>query len=109
QLDAARLTHAVARVGQLARVAIHENQPVMRVAREGARITAVDTVSSSYWPGMVVMAAGAWSGGLADAMGLDLPTHPVKGQLLQAQCRVSPVRKPVQAGSALFVPLPDGS
>jgi glycine oxidase len=109
QVDAARLTQTLARICHLAGATIHENQPVMRVAREGDRITAVHTVSSSYWPGIVVVAAGAWSGGLAEAMGLDLPTHPVKGQLLQAQARVSPVRRPVHAGSALFVPLADGS
>jgi glycine/D-amino acid oxidase-like deaminating enzyme len=59
------------------------------VVCEGERITAVHTVSTCYWPGLVVLTAGAWSGGLAESLGLDLPTQPIKGQLLQADCRVS--------------------
>jgi glycine oxidase len=109
QVDPARLTRAAAQVCERAGVTIRENEPVQRVVREGDRITAIHTTSACYWPGLVVLAAGAWSGGLAETLGLDLPTHPVKGQLLQAECRVSPVRTPLHAGSALFVPQPDGS
>jgi len=108
QVDPVRLTHAVGRVSRLAGVTIRENEPVLRVVREGDRITAVHTVSASYWPGLIVLAAGAWSGALAEVVGLDLPTQPVKGQLLQVQCPVSPVRGPLHAGNCLFVPLPDG-
>jgi len=108
QVDPVRLMHALGRVCRLSGVTIRENEPVLRVVREGERITAVHTISASYWPGLVLLTAGAWSGGLAEVVGLDLPTQPVKGQLLQAQCPVSPVRGPVHAAHCLFVPLPDG-
>src|SRR5262249_37868275 len=49
-----------------------------------------------------------WTGQLGEQVKLDLPTHPVKGQLLMADCRASPVRTPMHAGNALLVPWPDG-
>src|SRR5437868_4971635 len=55
-----------------------------------------------YQPGAVVLAAGAWSGGIARSLGLELPTRPVKGQLLLADCRVPPVSTPLSAGEALL-------
>jgi glycine oxidase len=109
QVDPARLTRATARAAEAAGASLRENEPVHRLVREGDRISAVHTATASYWPGLVILAAGAWSGHLAELLGLDLPTHPVKGQLLLAACRQSPVHTPLHAGDALFVPQVDGS
>src|SRR5207248_4878502 len=46
--------------------------------------------------------------GIARNLGLELPTRPVKGQLLLADCRVPPVGMPLFAGEALLVPRPEG-
>src|SRR5262249_52035551 len=56
----------------------------------------------------VVLPAGAWSGEVAAMLGLELPTRPVKGQLLLADCLVSPVRTPMHYGEALLAPQPGG-
>jgi glycine oxidase len=109
QVDPGRLTRAVASVAERNGAQIRENEPVQRIAREGDRLTAVHTSSACYWPGLVVVTAGAWSGGLAEILELDLPTQPVKGQMLQAACRIAPVRLPVHAGNALLVPRRDGT
>jgi glycine oxidase len=109
QVDPARLTRAVAQVAEASGVLIRENEPVQRVVREGDRITAVHTTAACYWPGLVVLTAGTWSGGLAEGLELDLPTEPVKGQMIQTECRISPVRTPLRSGNALFVPRPDGT
>jgi glycine oxidase len=107
-VEPARLVQQVARVVALAGVEIRENDPVRKLEREGDRITAVHTNSQTYRPGLVVLAAGAWSGELADAIGLRLPTRPVKGQMLLADCRVPPIKTPLHAGEALLIPWPDG-
>lgn len=109
QVEPARLTRQVARVAELAGVAIREHEPVHELVRSGDRITAVYTAAACYRPGLVVLTAGAWSGGLAQRLGVSLPTRPVKGQMLQADCRLPPVRTPMFVGDALFVPRPDGT
>jgi glycine oxidase len=109
QVDPARLTREVARVAELAGVRILEHEPVHELVRSGDRISAVYTAAACYRPGLVVLAAGAWSGDLVRGLGVSLPTRPVKGQLLQADCRLSPVRTPMFVGDALFVPRSDGT
>jgi glycine oxidase len=109
QVDAPRLTREVARAAERAGVVILEHEPVRHLERQGDRITAVHTAQAVYRPGLVVVTAGCWSGGLASTLGLALPTPPVKGQMLQADCRQSPVTTPLHAGEALFVPQPDGT
>jgi glycine oxidase len=108
-VDAARLSRAVARTAESAGVTIREGNPVRRLVVSGERISAVHTDEGVYHPGMVVLAAGAWSGGLLEPLGLSLPTRPVKGQMLLADARVAPVRVPMHAGEALLVPRSDGS
>jgi glycine oxidase len=108
QVNAAALVRQVARVAEMTGVQIRENEPVLELRREGDRISSVRTATTRYHPGLVVVTAGAWSGDTAAAAGVHLPTRPVKGQLLMADCRVSPVRMPVHAGDTLFVPRPDG-
>ena len=109
QVDPARLSRAAARVAELAGVVVREGCPVRRLVRDGDRVGAVDTDDTRYAPGVVVVTAGAWSGGLLEPLGLAVPTRPVKGQMLLADCRVSPVRTPLHADEAVFVPRPDGT
>jgi glycine oxidase len=109
QVDPVRLTRAVARAAAFAGVQVREGELVHRFAVQGERITAVHTASGSYRPGTVVVAAGAWSGTLAELLHLHLPMRPVKGQLLLASCPVSPVRTPLFAGDAMAVPRADGT
>jgi glycine oxidase len=107
-VDPARLVRQVARAAQLAGVDIHEDEPVRQLERREDRIVAVHTLRASYQPGTVILTSGAWTGLLGEQIGLRLPTRPVKGQLLMADCRVPPVRTPMHAGNALLVPWPDG-
>jgi glycine oxidase len=107
-MDPARLVRQVARAAQLAGADIHEDEPVRRLERREDRIVAVHTPQASYQPGTVVLTSGAWTGWFGEQVGWSLPTRPVKGQLLLADCRVPPVRTPLHAGDALLVPWPDG-
>jgi glycine oxidase len=109
QVDPAKLTRGVARVAALAGAIFRENEPVHRLVPVGDRIGTVHAGASCYHPGTVVLAAGAWSGLVAAPLHLHVPARPVKGQLLLAECRVAPVRGPLLAGEALFVPRNDGT
>jgi glycine oxidase len=109
QVDPAQLSRAVARAAELAGVTIREGNPVRRLVASGERVSAVHTDEGVYHPGTVILAAGAWSGGLLEPLGLVLPTRPVKGQMLLADARVAPVRVPMHAAEALLVPRADGS
>lgn len=108
QVNAADLSRQVARMAERAGVRIRENEPVLELAREGDRITAVRTASGVYHPGLVVLTSGAWTGDVARTAGIHLPTRPVKGQLLEVECRNPPVHMPLHIGETLFVPRPDG-
>jgi glycine oxidase len=107
-VDPARLVRQVARAAQLAGADIHEDESVRRLERREDRIVAVHTLQAGYQPGMVILTSGAWTGLLGEQLGVLLPTRAVKGQLIMADCRVSPVRTPLHAGDALLVPWPDG-
>jgi glycine oxidase len=107
-VDPARLIGQLARVIELAGVQLREHEPVRRLELHGNRITAVHTSHGTYHPGLVVLTAGAWTGELAGLVGLALPTRPVKGQLLFANCRIPPVKTPLHAGEALLIPWPGG-
>jgi glycine oxidase len=109
QVDPALLARQVARVAELAGVTIRENEPVLRLVREADHVREVHTRAGCYRPGTVVVTAGAWSGGVLESLGLSLPTRPVKGQMVLAYSRVSPIRVPLHAGDAVFVPRPDGT
>ncbi len=107
-VDPARLVRQVARAAQLAGADVREDEPVRRLERRGDRIAAVHTPRAVYRPATVVLTSGAWSGPFGEQVGWPLPTRPVKGQLLLADCRMPPVRTPLHAGDALLVPWPDG-
>src|SRR5262249_6368862 len=108
QVNPTRLTRQVARVDALAGVDFRLGEPVQQLVRDGDGITAVQTGRGVYHPGAVVLTAGAWSGEVAATLGLELPTRPVKGQLLLADCLVAPVRTPMHYGEALLAPQPGG-
>jgi glycine oxidase len=109
QVDAALLSQQVVRVAARAGVQIREQEPVYRLVCDGDHVREVHTSAACYRPGIVVVTAGAWTGGVLDSLGISLPTRPVKGQLLLADSRVSLVQTPLHAGDVLIAPRPDGT
>jgi hydrogen cyanide synthase HcnC len=58
---------------------------VTSLERRGERIVGVEA-AGERWSGQVVInAAGAWSGGLAGTVGIELPVFPVRGQIVLTQ------------------------
>lgn len=58
---------------------------VTRLRREGDRIVGVDAGNEFLPAGLVINAAGAWSGNLAATAGLTCPVFPVRGQIVLTQ------------------------
>jgi glycine oxidase len=74
----------------------------------GGRIAAIRTDAGDLRCGRVVLAAGAWSGGLLDRLGVSVPTLPVKGQIVLLRSDRRLLRRIVEHGRNYLVPRDDG-
>lgn len=66
-------------------------------------------VSRSLPADVYVLAAGAWSGGLADALGLRVETRPIRGQIALLKLPRQVLARVVNRGLDYLVPRQDGS
>lgn len=98
------LAVAAARRGAVLR----PGEAVVGFETSGGRITGVKTNSGTVACGTVVITAGAWTGGLLDALGLHAPTPPVKGQIVLLKCDRPLLRRIVEHGRDYLVPRDDG-
>jgi glycine oxidase len=108
-VDNERLTHALIKAGGASRVAFHWNCNVTGFNVEGDQVeslrallsgTAVETTLSAE---RFILAAGCWSGQLAETLGISLPIMPCHGQMIEFE---TPVELPyvVRAGINYVVP-----
>jgi glycine oxidase len=75
---------------------------------DGGRITGLETAQGEVSAGSVVLAGGAESPSLLSKLGLDLPVHPVKGEILTIHATPPPVRSNVWDEDCYLVPKRDG-
>lgn len=66
-------------------VTVHEQTKVLGFEASNGRITAVRTAQASYRPKQIILAAGAWSSGLLQGIGLKLPLQPGKGYCISVK------------------------
>ena len=88
------------------------------IVHEGARVDTIDvrdgqvqwvSAGAQRWEvDRCVIAAGAWSGGLAASVGVPLPVHPVRGQMLMFQATPHLVQTVVQFRERYVIPRSDG-
>ncbi|HUQ72465.1 MAG TPA: glycine oxidase ThiO [Planctomycetaceae bacterium] len=90
------------------RAPIITGQPVIGFYWNGDRILAARTASEVYTADHFVIAGGAWSGGLLQQLGLDIPIKPIRGQIVLLEQRSLPFRCVLQSGSRYLVPRRDG-
>lgn len=64
-------------------VPIKEESGVTGLVEKGGKVTGVRTESGELRADHVVIAAGAWSAGLAEMLGITLKVEPVRGQIIQ--------------------------
>lgn len=104
-----RLVKALrAALARMPNVALREHCPVTGFVREGGRIRGVATASGELRAERVVLAAGAWSGGLLGTLGLALPVEPVKGQMILYKCAEDFLSSMVLARGRYAIPRRDG-
>lgn len=72
------------------------------------RVLGVKTTLGPITADIVVLAAGAWSGGLLKTLGLDLPVAPVKGQMILYKCANDFLPAMVLASGRYAIPRKDG-
>lgn len=81
-LSVYRLTLALAAAAKSRGAMILAETPVVSVIHEGGRVTGVRLPDGHVDADTVILATGAWTRFLGDALGVSLPTRPVKGQLI---------------------------
>lgn len=73
--------HAARRYGAV----LHSNEPVLGFDREAGRLTAVRTNLGRYSAGLVLVAAGAWSGKVLDMAGAHLPVRSTNAEAMVSE------------------------
>jgi glycine oxidase len=103
-----RLMTAYAAAAAARGVAVRTGAEVSRILIESGRARGVLVDGEAIHADAVLLAAGAWSGALADAIGLRLPVAPVRGQML-AVSNVPPLITHALHGDDIYVvPRPSG-
>ena len=102
--------HLKALLASLSRrgVGLEPHRSVVGFDRVGDRITAFRTETETIACSQVVIAAGAWSGGLLAGLGIDLPTPPLKGQIVLLRCDRPLLGRIIEHGKNYLVPRDDG-
>jgi glycine oxidase len=111
QVDNRAVAAALRAAALKAGVTLRENAPVERVVVSDNRVTGVGIAGESFAADIVILAAGAWSRGVAGLPAAALPpVRPVKGQMLAL--RMDPqaplLSHVVWAPGAYLVPRKDG-
>jgi sarcosine oxidase subunit beta len=81
----AEVTAAFARRARDLGVRVVEECRVTGIRADGGRVAEVRTSGETYAPGVLVVAAGAWSGRVGEMLGVDLPVRPVKREVFVSE------------------------
>ena len=90
QLDSYRLTLALARSAEQKGAQL-QLRGVTGLITSGSKVTGVRTATGEVSCGTVVLAAGAWSHDLGDALPFPLPVRPLKGERLMLRFAGDPL------------------
>jgi D-amino-acid dehydrogenase len=104
--DPAVFTHAMATAAVDLGVTIRQRVEVLDLERRGDRIVAVNTTSGRMSGDTFVIAAGAWSGALADATGVYVPVEGGKGYHVELPGTAASPRVPVYMADSRVVATP---
>ena len=76
--------------------------------RSNDRLSAVVTEGGAIPCGLAIIAAGPWTGGLLTGLGVDVPTPPLKGQMVLLKGERPLIRRIIEHGKKYLVPRDDG-
>jgi glycine oxidase len=77
-----RLLRALVAACKSGGVRVREQTPVRELVVEGDRVTGAVTEDGSVAGALVILCAGAWSGEIDTRAGVQISTHPVRGQIV---------------------------
>jgi glycine oxidase len=97
----------IAACGRLG-VRLRPGCPVHGFARTGGRITAAESADGPLAADRYLVAAGAWSDSLLQAVGWRVPVRPVRGQIALLSVAPPLFSRVLMAGAQYLVPRPDG-
>jgi glycine oxidase len=102
-VDNERLTAAVIQAARRRGVAFHAHRTVSGLVVHNGRLESIEVGGERLSAGEFVLAAGCWSGALAASAGIEIPTLPCRGQMLEFEL-ASPLPMVVRAGHYYLVP-----
>jgi glycine oxidase len=108
-LSVYRLTQALALAARQLGVTVLEETPVGGLIHQGNRVVGVRLQDGDVHADMTVLATGAWTRLLGDALGVTLPTKPVKGQLIAFADAPRRPHRIISGHGGYVRPRPDGS
>ena len=108
QVNSPRLVRALAFAARSRGARIEEVTRVTGFLTEGSRVTGVETPLGTFPAGAVVLAGGVFGSSLSRELGVRLPIHPVKGEILTARPDPAPIRANVWSSRCYLVPKRDG-
>ncbi len=105
-VDNERLTGAVIEAGRRRGVNFYARRAVRNLCVRNGRLESIEAGGERVYAGEFVLAAGCWSGALAASAGVEIPTLPCRGQMLEFELP-SPLPMVVRAGHYYLVPRAD--
>lgn len=98
---------------QLRKVRIIAGTPVVQFETAGNQaggqgIVAARTPTTRHVAGKFVIAGGAWTGGIARQLGIEIPVRPVRGQIVLLTAWPLPFHHVLNHGARYLVPRSDG-
>ncbi len=98
QVSNQMFTLALSRAARQRGTRVIERCPVLGFRTRDGRVTAVRTPEGELACDRLVLAAGPWTRPLARKLGVEVPTRPVRGQMLAMGGMVTPIRRAVWGG-----------
>ena len=102
-VDNRRLTAAVIEAARRKGAVFHAHAPITRLAARAGRLEGITQGGEQLSAGEFILAAGCWSGVLAASAGLDIPTVPCRGQMIEFELE-SELPQVIRAGHHYLVP-----
>ncbi len=104
-----QVSRAMAIAAAQAGARIHEHEAVNEIEVRNGRAGAVRTVNGRYPAGTVIVAAGAWSRMFGEMLDIEIPTVPVRGQMMAVTDVRPPINSVLSYDAVYILPRADGS
>lgn len=98
RLDGRLMRDALRGAAQLRGAKIVVSQQGATLTREGKRVIRVAIEGQTFKAGVVILAAGSWSGQFAETLEFPLPVYPQRGQILHLQGPTESSQWPIVVG-----------